>query len=144
MTMEKKTITNIKITNYIKSSNLIITENSSMKELPFRYFCSNNEMYKTYYTSQSIKNTSKPQEIIIPKAFDSNEKTTKSKIVNGYTLEPVKPVVNYNVTQALIPTENISMVSVLKNKQTFSLFKKFNIAIRKILLSIPKTFEKGK
>ena len=128
---------------YIKSSNLIITENSSMKELAFRYFSSNDTMYKTFYTPQSIKNTSKPQEIIIPKAFTSEKATSSSKIQNGYTLEPVRPVVTYNLTQALIPTENISMVATIKQKYNNNIINKAFKSINKLLLSIPKAFEKN-
>lgn len=125
---------------YIKKSNLILTDNSSMKELPCRYVLDiETNIKKTFYTRQTIKNTSKPQEIIIPRAFNINSPTAETKNVNGYILEPVKKVVNYNISQALIPTENLGLIAP-KPKSTF---KNLNLKINKLLLAIPKLFGKN-
>lgn len=95
---------------YIKTSSLILTNNSSMKELDYRYiFDGNKNMYKTFYTKQTIRNTSKPQEIIIPKPFDVSSPTSESKNIIGFIVEPVKEPVNYNFSTALIPTENYQL-----------------------------------
>ena len=128
---------------YIKTSNLILTENSSMKELAYRYFGDYKQnIYKTFYTAQLIRNTSKPQEIILPRALNFNNTTTEAQTINGYIIEPVKPVVNFNVTEALIPTENLTSISMLyskkKNKTVKNLYNSFN----KLLLGIPKLFGK--
>lgn len=128
---------------YIKTSNLILTENSSMKELPYRYFTNNKNLYKTFYTSQLLKNTSRPQEIILPRPFDSKNSTQKTKTINGYIIEPVKPVVNYNLTEALIPTEHITTVSAIKTTNKLNIIKKFNSSINKLILNIPKLFGKN-
>lgn len=125
---------------YIKQSNLILTDNSSMKELPYRYILdTENTMQKTFYTKQTIKNTSKPQEIIIPRAFNVQTPTAETKNINGYIIEPVKPIVNYNMSQTLIPTEQLSLVPT---KSNYSL-RRFNLSIKKLLLAIPKLFGKN-
>lgn len=128
---------------YIKTSNLILTENSSMKELPYRYFGDYKQnIYKTFYTAQLFRNTSRPQEIILPRALNFDNTTTEAKTINGYIVEPVKPVVNFNITEALIPTENLTSISMLyskkKNKTVKNLYSSFN----KLLLGIPKLFGK--
>ena len=126
---------------YIKTSNLILTENSSMKELPYRYFGDYKQnIYKTFYTAQLFRNTSRPQEIILPRALNFDKTTTEAKTINGYIVEPVKPVVNFNVTEALIPTENLTAIGMLysKNKTVKTLYGSFN----KLLLGIPKLFGK--
>lgn len=125
---------------YIKTSNLILTENSSMKELPYRYFLNNQDIYKTFYTSQLIKNTSRPQEIILPRPFNSKNSTKETKTINGYIVEPVKPVVNYNLTEALIPTEHVTTVSIIKSNKKRSFISIFNSSINKIIVTIPKLF----
>jgi len=127
---------------YIKTSNLILTENSSMKELPYRYFGDYKQnIYKTFYTAQLFRNTSRPQEIILPRALNFDNTTTEAKTINGYIVEPVKPVVNFNITEALIPTENLTSISMLysKNKTMKNLYSSFN----KLLLGIPKLFGKN-
>lgn len=100
---------------YIKTSSLILTNNSSMKELDYRYVSNgNNDLHKTFYTKQTLRNTSKPQEIIIPKAFNVNTPTTESKTINGFIIEPAKEAVNYNFSTALIPTENYQLLDSRK------------------------------
>ena len=121
---------------YIKKSNLILTENSSMKELPYRFFCNKNDVYKTFYTSQLLKNTSKPQEIILPKPLNKDNSTSVPKVINGYIVEPVKKITNFNLTEALIPTEHISSISKINSKKESSIFNK-------ILLNIPKLLGKN-
>lgn len=130
---------------YIKTSSLILTNNSSMKELDYRYvFSGNKNMHKTFYTKQTLKNTSKPQEIIIPKAFNLTDPTSESKNINGYILEPTKEAVNYNFSSALIPTENYYLLaSNSKSPKFIKYIKKINLSINKLLLSIPKLFDKN-
>lgn len=125
---------------YIKKSNLILTDNCSMKELSYRYIkTSEEDIKKTFYTRQTIRNTSKPQEIIIPRPFNINNPTSETKNINGYILEPIKEATNYSLSQALIPLENFDLI---KQNKTFS-FKKINITINKLLLCIPKLFGKN-
>lgn len=129
---------------YIKTSNLILTENSSMRELSYRYFCDfKQNIYKTFYTSQLIKNTSKPQEIILPRAINFNNSSTEANTINGYIIEPVKPVVNFNITEALIPTENITSISMLYSKKKNKTIKNLYTSFNKLLLRIPKLFGKN-
>ena len=115
---------------YIKTSSLILTNNSSMKELDYRYiFDGTTNMYKTFYTKQTIRNTSKPQEIILPKAFNISNPTSESKNITGYIIEPVKEAINYNFSSALIPTENYQLLtSSPKRSRNYKKFwkNKFN------------------
>ncbi len=124
---------------YIKQSNLILTDNSSMKELSYRYVVdTETNMKKTFYTKQTIKNTSKPQEIIIPRQFNMSTPTSETKNINGYILEPVKEIVNYSNSQSLIPTEHFELITINQNAS----LRKFNLKINKLLLAIPKLFGK--
>lgn len=129
---------------YIKTSNLILTENSSMKELSYRYFGDYKQnIYKTFYTAQLLRNTSKPQEIILPRPLNFNNSTTEAKTINGYMIEPVKPIVNFNITEALIPTENLTSISMLYSKRKTKTVKNLYSSFNKLLLGIPKLFGKN-
>lgn len=128
---------------YIKESNLILTDNSSMKELPYRYIKDlelSDQIYKTFYTTQTIRNTSRPQEIIIPRPFNIQSPTNETKNINGYTIEPVKQVKSYELSQALIPTDNLSLINTTANSS--GKLNKLNLIINKLLLAIPKLFGK--
>lgn len=129
---------------YIKTSSLILTNNSSMKELDFRYVLNEaKELHKTFYTKQTLRNTSKPQEIIIPKEFNLTTPTSESKNIVGYIIEPAKESVNYNFSSALIPTENYQLLAPsTKSSGIIKAIKKVNLSINKLLLSIPKLFGK--
>ncbi len=116
---------------YIKRSNLVLTQNSSMNEIPYRYFSQNNNMYKTFYTPLTLKNTSKPEEIILPRSLNLKNPTSQTKNVSGYILEPIKKVTEYNITQALIPTENINIIADY-NRPNLKSLKKINSSFKKL------------
>lgn len=131
---------------YIKKSNLVLTDNSSMNKLPYRYIKDielPNFLYKTFYTTQTIKNTSKPQEIIIPRAFNIQEPTGETKNITGYSIEPIKQIKNYQLSQALIPTDNLSLINTNEKSAFSSKLKELGLALNKLLLAIPKLFGKN-
>ena len=123
---------------YIKTSNLILTQNSSMKEIPYRYISNHNSMYKTFYTAESLRKTSKINDIIIPKAFDSKNVSAESQVIDGFILEPIKNVEYTGLD--LIPTENISTIGAIKSNNSL---KKFNFSINNFFTYLPKFFEKN-
>lgn len=128
---------------YIKQSNLVFTDNSSMKELPYKRVLDFNQNYGfTYYTPQTIKNTSRPQEIIIPRPFNSSNATENTKVITGFTIEPIKEVKNFDITQALIPTDTLALVTIEEKSPWAKRILKFNNYIHKLLLCVPKLFEK--
>ena len=58
------------------------------------------------------------------------------------TIEPIKEVKNFDITQALIPTDTLALVTIEEKSPWAKRILKFNNYIHKLLLCVPKLFEK--